>query len=84
MNRSMVLAIVLSTVGLATEALAQSTALTADVKRDYKTVRDFFMRAAEKMPEGDYAFKPTPDVRSFGQQIAHVADDQYNLCAGQE
>src|ERR1043166_1863040 len=27
------------------------------------------------------AFRPTPDVRSFAQQVAHVADDQYNLCS---
>jgi hypothetical protein len=33
------------------------------------------------MPDADYGFKPSPDVRSFGQQVAHVADDQYNLCA---
>ena len=33
------------------------------------------------MPEGKYDFRPSPDVRSFGQQVAHVADDQYNLCA---
>ena len=60
---------------------AQNNPLSADVKRDYKGVRDFFIRAAEKMPEADYGFKPSPDVRSFGQQVAHVADDQYNLCA---
>jgi len=60
---------------------AQSSPLSADVKRDYKNVRDYFIRAAEKMPEKDYGFKPSPDVRSFGQQVAHVADDQYNLCA---
>ena len=42
---------------------------------------DYFIRAAEKMPEADYGFKPAPDVRTFAQQIAHVADDQYNLCA---
>src|SRR5215470_5324514 len=60
---------------------AQSNALSADVKRDYKSIRDFFIRAAEKMPEENYGFKPSPDVRSFGQQVAHVADDQYNLCA---
>jgi hypothetical protein len=35
--------------------------------------------AAEKMPEEDYSFKPTPDVRSFGQLIGHVADAQYNV-----
>jgi uncharacterized damage-inducible protein DinB len=61
--------------------LAQSNPLSADVKRDYKNVRDYFIRAAEKMPEENYGFKPSPDVRSFGQQVAHVADDQYNLCA---
>src|SRR5262245_5076441 len=55
--------------------------LTASVKADYRTVRNFVVRAAEKMPADDYAFKPTPEVRSFAQQIAHIADDQYNLCA---
>jgi uncharacterized damage-inducible protein DinB len=60
---------------------AQSDPLSASVKRDYKNVRDYFIRAAEKMPEAEYGYKPSPDVRSFGQQVAHVADDQYNLCA---
>lgn len=60
---------------------AQSNPLSTDVKRDYKSVRDYFIRAAGKMPEAEYGFKPSPDVRSFGQQVAHVADDQYNLCA---
>jgi len=61
--------------------MAQGNPLSADVKRDYKSVRDYFIRAAEKMPEADYGFRPSPDVRSFAQQVAHVADDQYNLCA---
>ena len=62
-------------------ARAQAGTLSADVKTDYRTVRDFVIRAADKMPDTDYAFKPTPDVRSFAEQIAHIADDQYNLCA---
>jgi hypothetical protein len=60
---------------------AQSDTLSSDLKKDYRSIRDYFLRAAEKMPEENYGFKPSPDVRSFGQQIAHVADDQYNLCA---
>ena len=60
---------------------AQGDPLSAQVKADYKGVRNVFIRAAEKMPEANYGFKPSPDVRSFGQQVAHVADDQYNLCA---
>jgi hypothetical protein len=60
---------------------AQSNPMSAGLKRDYQGIRDIFIRAAEKMPEADYGFKPSPDVRSFAQQVAHVADDQYNLCA---
>lgn len=59
---------------------AQPAPLTVDVKRDYAVIRDYFIRAAEKMPEENYGFKPSPDVRTFAQQVAHVADDQYNLC----
>jgi hypothetical protein len=67
---------------LAAHALAASgNPLSSDLRNDYRTIRDYFVRAAEKMPEADYPFKPSPDVRSFAQQIAHVADDQYNLCA---
>jgi len=36
--------------------------------------------AAEKMPEENYSFKPTPDVRSFGQLVGHLADAQYYFC----
>ena len=39
------------------------------------------LRAAEQMPESLYAFKPTPDVRSFGQLVGHVADAQGMICA---
>jgi len=60
---------------------AQGNPLSKDLRADYKNIRDFFIRAAEKMPEENYGFKPSPDVRSFGQQVGHVADDQYNLCA---
>ncbi len=39
-------------------------------------------RAAEKMPEEEYAFKPDPAVRSFGQILGHVADANYAFCSG--
>ncbi|HEY1338222.1 MAG TPA: DinB family protein [Bryobacteraceae bacterium] len=60
---------------------AQTNSISADLKTDYRNIRDFFIRAAEKMPEENYSFRPSPDVRTFAQQMAHVADDQYNLCA---
>lgn len=44
-------------------------------------VTAMFTQAAEQMSEEDYAFKPTPEVRSFGQILAHVADSSYLFCA---
>jgi uncharacterized damage-inducible protein DinB len=41
----------------------------------------YVTRAAEQMPEGDYAFRPVATVRTFGQMIAHVAGSQRYYCA---
>ena len=37
--------------------------------------------AAEKMPEEQYAFKPDPASRSFGQILGHIADSNYLFCS---
>jgi uncharacterized damage-inducible protein DinB len=34
-----------------------------------------------KMPEEHYGFQPTPEVRTFGQLIGHIADAQNRMCA---
>lgn len=81
MNRSFAFALTVAITGGGAVWRAQSSPLSAEVKADYQAIRDYFIRAAEEMPEADYGFKPSPDVRTFGQQVAHVADDQYNLCA---
>jgi uncharacterized damage-inducible protein DinB len=81
MTRTLAAALLVAIAGGHSACAAQSNPLSSGLTSDYQTIRDYFVRAAEKMPEADYAFKPSPDVRSFGQQIAHVADDQYNLCS---
>jgi uncharacterized damage-inducible protein DinB len=47
-----------------------------------KQVTAWIERAAEKMPEEEYAFKPDPAVRSFGQILGHIADADYLFCSG--
>lgn len=81
MKRPAVVAVLIAIAGGSSVCPAQANPLSAGLASDYQTIRDYFIRAAEKMPDVDYAFKPSPDVRTFGQQIAHVADDQYNLCS---
>lgn len=65
------------------QAPAASTAnpITQSEKGLYLFLSNNVVRAAEKMPEENYSFKPTPDVRSFGQLVGHVADANYMFCA---
>ena len=37
--------------------------------------------SAAKMPEENFAFKPTPEVRSFGEILGHVANSHYAYCS---
>jgi len=46
-----------------------------------KQVTAWIERAAEKMPDEEYAFKPDPAVRSFGQILGHIADSDYLFCS---
>lgn len=55
--------------------------ITASEKGLYLFISDAAVRAAEKMPETNYDFKPTPEVRSFGQLVGHVADANYSFCS---
>jgi uncharacterized damage-inducible protein DinB len=55
--------------------------LSTGAKRTYDIVKGYLIRAAEKMPEEHYAFKPNKDVRSFGQLVGHVADANFGFCS---
>lgn len=75
----------LLTLGVAVDAQAQAQTqnpLTAGAKRTYDIIKGYITRAAEKMPEDQYAFKASPDVRSFGQLVGHIADGNYLFCGG--
>jgi uncharacterized damage-inducible protein DinB len=47
----------------------------------YERVRDYILRAADQMHEADYAFRPVPEVRSFGELLGHIASTQFFFCA---
>jgi uncharacterized damage-inducible protein DinB len=64
----------------ASTALRAQNPMTAEATGLYKTVSANILKAAEKMPDADYGFKPAPESRNFGQLIAHVADGQMVLC----
>ena len=55
--------------------------ITASEKGFYSFVSNAVVSAAQKMPEENYSFRPTPDVRSFGQLVGHVSDANYMFCS---
>jgi uncharacterized damage-inducible protein DinB len=45
-----------------------------------ETVKEYLIASAEQMPEELYSYRPTDEVRTFGQIIGHVANTQYRYC----
>jgi len=65
----------------ATALHAQSNPFSTDARQTYAMVKGSLLKAAEKMPAENYSFRTTPQVRSFGEMIAHVADAGLMMCA---
>lgn len=59
-----------------------SNPFTTMVNDSWNALKKNLSASAAKMSEADYAFKPTPDVRSFGQIVGHLANDHYLICSG--
>ena len=68
---------VLCTAGLAS---AQDAMIDA-IRKQHDMIKSNLVKSAAKVSEADYAFKPTPEVRSFGELVGHVANANYMICA---
>jgi len=60
---------------------ALSPSLAAVAKAMHATIRRDLAEAAEAMPAEDFAFKPTPQVRSFAELVGHVINGNYFYCS---
>ena len=60
---------------------ATDTGYTATLRNSWNSVKRYVAASAEKMPDANYGFKPTPEVRSFGELIGHLANEHYLLCS---
>jgi len=47
----------------------------------HMTIRRDLLEAAEAMPAADYAFKPTPQIRSFAELVGHVVGANNYFCS---
>ena len=50
-------------------------------KAMHATIRRNLAEAAENMPAEEYAFRPTPTVRTFDQLVGHVMNANFFFCS---
>jgi len=64
-------------------AADQSNPLSTWLRDSYTRNRNTIVRTAEKMPEENYAMRPgtQAEVRTFGQQVTHVASFNFLWCS---
>ena len=79
MHRSFLLTLAATAAALSLQA--QTSAAITEAKQTYTGIKNNLTKAAEKMPEENYSFKPTDAVRSYGQIVGHLADAQYTFCS---
>ena len=64
----------------AAPAPAASTGPASEVLRSYNGIKGNVMKAAEKMPEADFQYAPTKDIRTFARIVNHVTEAQAHTC----
>lgn len=81
MNRYSPIMLVISLAGACALQAQTGNPLSTEVKQAYTAIKNNLTKMADKMPEEHYSFKPTPEVRTFGQLVAHIADAQTRTCS---
>ena len=63
--------------GLSTLTFAQGS--MEDMVKDWERAKAYTLEYLEAMPADKYNLKPTPDMRSFAQQMLHLTDGNYGF-----
>ncbi|OJV16783.1 MAG: damage-inducible protein DinB [Dyadobacter sp. 50-39] len=57
--------------------MASAQTMTAKYIKDWERAKEYTKEYLDAMPEDGYAFKPTPEIRSFAAQMDHLGDANY-------
>jgi uncharacterized damage-inducible protein DinB len=62
-------------------SLAQAQTSIADMVKDWERAKAYTKEYLDAMPDAGYALKPTPQMRSFADQMLHLTDANYGFAA---
>lgn len=80
MNRMAALLVIAGLGGIPAAVAQDNNPFSADARLTYAVIKSMMLKAADEMPAESYSFRSVPQVRSFGEMIAHVADAQLRMC----
>ena len=64
-------------IGCQTQSPASASGSAADLVEAWNYVGGKLTDMAEDFPEDKYDYRPTPEVRSFGEHLLHIAEANY-------
>lgn len=86
MKGSLIFSIAVLVCGVALQAQTAgenaANPLSSAVRRAYENVKANLIDTAEKVPEEDYGFRPTPQIRTFAGVLDHITSAQMHTCSG--
>ena len=62
---------------MAVFSTTQAQTSTADVVKEWERAKAYTKEYLDAMPDSSFSFKPTPEMRSFADQMYHIADANY-------
>ena len=69
----------LATLVMLQTANAQTS--TEEMVKEWERAKTYTKEYLDAMPEAGYALKPTPEMRSFAQQMLHLTDANYGFAS---
>lgn len=75
MKKVSLLILVLASIAVSNPIFAQFT--QSQLVAEWQRAKMYTKAYLDAMPEDGYNFKPTPEIRSFAQQMLHISDDNY-------
>ena len=61
----------------AAQLRAADNVIVGPLKTQWESVRNLVVKVAEVVPEDKYDWKPTPEVRSFREQLVHIVGENH-------
>ncbi len=81
MRKTVALVTVLAVSFLFARPVVAQGATVASVVPLWERMKSLYLKSVEHLPEAKLGYKPTPEVRSFGQIVGHVINDHYIFCS---